>query len=87
MYIHIALVYFSDLYSSQIGQSTVLDDYFLRLKQIVDSDVGYMKSLMETMGMMDTLFASAAQTDTVNNDLLKDSLPMLSPSVSASASL
>ncbi|XP_064618659.1 U3 small nucleolar RNA-associated protein 15 homolog [Lineus longissimus] len=76
-----------DLYSPQIGQSTVLDDYFLRLKLTVDREIGYMKMLMETMGTMDTLFASASQTDTPSDSLMKDSLPMLVPSKSAAVSV
>ncbi|XP_013414421.1 U3 small nucleolar RNA-associated protein 15 homolog [Lingula anatina] len=54
-----------DLYSSQLGQSTVIDETFARLKETVDQEVSYIKQLLEVMGTMDTLFAASVHNQTM----------------------
>ena len=53
----------SDLYAGQVGQSSVLDELLVRLKDTVDHEVNYMKDLMEIMGIMDTILAASQTVD------------------------
>ncbi|KAK3606043.1 hypothetical protein CHS0354_025093 [Potamilus streckersoni] len=52
-----------DLYSDQLGQSSMVDKAVQELKEAVDMEVKYMKTLYEMIGMMDTLFSASAHTD------------------------
>uniref|UniRef100_UPI00398F5BC3 U3 small nucleolar RNA-associated protein 15 homolog n=1 Tax=Pristiophorus japonicus TaxID=55135 RepID=UPI00398F5BC3 len=46
------------IYSSVIGESSVIDQQFLRLQDLVEKEIDYQEELLEVLGMMDTLFAT-----------------------------
>lgn len=81
----------SDIYSPQIGRSSVLDTALHRLRDTVDREVTYAKKLLEVIGELDTLFSASQQfqmslndTETVSVDC-KNELNLL-PSTAAQVS-
>ena len=71
----------SDLYSLRIMESGELGVSLRQLKASVDSEVGYMKQLMEVMGSMDILFSASSQTFVQNSDTNINKLNMSEPSM------
>ena len=49
---------FLDIYLPVIGQSPVVDKKFLILQGLVEKEIDYQQELLETLGMMDMLFAT-----------------------------
>lgn len=60
-----------------------MDDMLLQLKETVDMEVAYMKSLMEVMGTLDTLFAIANRNESTNQNAQKTVSAELTPSATA----
>ena len=56
----------SDLYSQQLGQSSEVDRLLGQLKDTVDQEIDYMKTLYQVMGSLDTLFAASQQAQATN---------------------
>lgn len=48
-----------DIYRSVAGQSPVVDRQLVRLQELVEKEIDYQQDLLEVLGMLDTLFASA----------------------------
>ena len=48
-----------DIYQSTVGQSALVDRQLLRLQELLDKETEYQQELMEVLGMLDVLFASA----------------------------
>lgn len=69
-----------DIYSEQIGQMPNIDELLMRLKGTLDQEVGYMKSLLEVLGTMDTLFAASQHTEVTQH---AHSLTDITPSATA----
>lgn len=44
-----------------IGQSSVVDKKFIVLQGLVEKEIDYQRELLETLGMMDMLFATMTQ--------------------------
>ncbi|XP_052700286.1 U3 small nucleolar RNA-associated protein 15 homolog [Crassostrea angulata] len=71
-----------DLYAEQVGQSPVMDCQLTELRETVEQEVNYMTELSEVMGMLDTVFASAAmKTSTTSSE----TVPVMTPSAVAQA--
>lgn len=47
-----------DIYLPVIGQSSVVDKKFIVLQGLVEKEIDYQRELLETLGMMDMLFAT-----------------------------
>ncbi|GCB75454.1 U3 small nucleolar RNA-associated protein 15 homolog [Scyliorhinus torazame] len=47
-----------DIYSSVIGESSIVDNQFLKLKDLLEKEIDYQEELLEVLGMMDTIFAT-----------------------------
>lgn len=47
-----------DIYLSVAGQSAVVDKQFMRLQEVIEKEIDYQGELLETLGMMDALFAT-----------------------------
>ncbi|XP_007897998.1 U3 small nucleolar RNA-associated protein 15 homolog [Callorhinchus milii] len=47
-----------DIYRSVVGESSVVDNQFLRLQDLIGREIDYQEELLEVLGMMDTLFAT-----------------------------
>ncbi|XP_053549043.1 U3 small nucleolar RNA-associated protein 15 homolog [Bombina bombina] len=47
-----------DIYAPIIGQSSVVDQQFLKLQDLIQKEISYQEELLEVLGMMDTLFAT-----------------------------
>ena len=91
-------VYFKylDLYAEQVGQSHQVSKSLERLKNTVEEELGYMRSLMGLLGTMDTLFSVAESstqsnrgsinTDNTDSHTIteKSSVEQLQPSLTAS---
>lgn len=56
---------FLDIYLPVIGQSPVVDKKFLILQGLVEKEIDYQRELLETLGMMDMLFATMTRKETV----------------------
>lgn len=54
---------FLDIYLPVIGQSPVVDKKFLLLQGLVEKEIDYQKELLETLGMMDMLFATMTRKE------------------------
>lgn len=52
-----------DIYLPVIGQSPVVDKKFMLLQGLVEKEIDYQRELLETLGMMDMLFATMARKD------------------------
>lgn len=48
-----------DIYRSVIGQSPIVDRQVLRLQELLEKEIDYQQELLEVLGMLDTMFASA----------------------------
>ncbi|KAG7278291.1 hypothetical protein CRUP_036368 [Coryphaenoides rupestris] len=48
-----------DIYQSTVGESSLVDRQLLRLQELLDKETEYQQELMEVLGMLDVLFASA----------------------------
>lgn len=48
-----------DIYRSVIGQSPFVDRQLLRLQELLEREIDYQQDLLEVLGMLDTMFASA----------------------------
>ncbi|XP_056457669.1 U3 small nucleolar RNA-associated protein 15 homolog [Gadus chalcogrammus] len=48
-----------DIYQSTVGMSSLVDRQLLRLQELLDKETEYQQELMEVLGMLDVLFASA----------------------------
>lgn len=65
-----------------MGQSPVMDCQLTELRETVEQEVNYMTELSEVMGMLDTVFASAAmKTSTMSSE----TVPVMTPSAVAQA--
>lgn len=49
-----------------IGQSPVVDKKFLLLQGLVEKEIDYQRELLETLGMMDMLFATMTRKESVS---------------------
>ncbi|XP_020366968.1 U3 small nucleolar RNA-associated protein 15 homolog isoform X1 [Rhincodon typus] len=47
-----------DIYSSVIGESSLVDNQFLKLQDLIEKEIDYQEELLEVLGMMDTIFAT-----------------------------
>lgn len=52
-----------DIYLPVIGQSSVVDKKFIVLQGLVEKEIDYQRELLETLGMMDMLFATMTRND------------------------
>lgn len=52
-----------DIYLPVIGQSSVVDKKFIVLQELVEKEIDYQRELLETLGMMDMLFATMTRND------------------------
>ena len=78
------MLIFPDLYSQQLGQSSEVDRLLGQLKETVDQELDYMKTLYQVMGSLDTLFAASQQAQLTNqNSETRSHDPVLQPSVTA----
>lgn len=57
---------FLDIYLPVIGQSPVVDKKFLLLQGLVEKEIDYQKELLETLGMMDMLFATMTRKESTS---------------------
>lgn len=57
---------FVDIYLPVIGQSPVVDKKFIVLQGLVEKEIDYQRELLETLGMMDMLFATMSRNDSVS---------------------
>lgn len=48
-----------DIYQTIIGQSTIVDRQLQRLHELLEREVDLQQSLLEALGMLDTIFSSA----------------------------
>lgn len=48
-----------EIYRSVIGQSPIVDRQVLRLQELLEREIDYQQELLEVLGMLDTMFASA----------------------------
>ncbi|EGW14097.1 U3 small nucleolar RNA-associated protein 15-like [Cricetulus griseus] len=55
-----------DIYLPVIGQSPVVDKKFIVLQGLVEKEIDYQRELLETLGMMDMLFATMSRNDSVS---------------------
>uniref|UniRef100_A0A8C5YD61 U3 small nucleolar RNA-associated protein 15 homolog n=1 Tax=Microcebus murinus TaxID=30608 RepID=A0A8C5YD61_MICMU len=55
-----------DIYLPVIGQSPVVDKKFLVLQGLVEKEIDYQKELLETLGMMDMLFATMRRKESTS---------------------
>ncbi|XP_078252733.1 U3 small nucleolar RNA-associated protein 15 homolog [Rhinoraja longicauda] len=46
------------IYSSVIGESSVIDKQFMKLQELIEREIDYQEELLGVLGMMDTLFAT-----------------------------
>lgn len=46
-----------------IGQSSVVDKKFIVLQGLVEKEIDYQRELLETLGMMDMLFATMTRNN------------------------
>jgi U3 small nucleolar RNA-associated protein 15 len=53
----------SDMYSSALGQSPLIDDLINRLRDKVKQEIKFQKELMQTLASMEMLFAKSAAGD------------------------
>lgn len=49
-----------------IGQSPVVDKKFLLLQGLVEKEIDYQRELLETLGMMDMLFATMTRKESTS---------------------
>lgn len=49
-----------------IGQSPVVDKKFLVLQGLVEKEIDYQRELLETLGMMDMLFATMTRKESTS---------------------
>ncbi|XP_069793234.1 U3 small nucleolar RNA-associated protein 15 homolog [Narcine bancroftii] len=49
-----------DIYSSVIGESSLVDKQFIKLQELIEREIDYQEELLGVLGMMDTLFATMA---------------------------
>ena len=57
---------FLDIYLPVIGQSPVVDKKFLVLQWLVEKEIYYQRELLETLGMMDMLFATMTRKESTS---------------------
>lgn len=57
---------FLDIYLPVIGQSPVVDKKFLVLQGLVEKEIDYQRELLETLGMMDMLFATMTRKESTS---------------------
>uniref|UniRef100_A0A8C5VCI4 U3 small nucleolar RNA-associated protein 15 homolog n=1 Tax=Microcebus murinus TaxID=30608 RepID=A0A8C5VCI4_MICMU len=62
-----------DIYLPVIGQSPVVDKKFLVLQGLVEKEIDYQKELLETLGMMDMLFATMRRKESTSIKTYKNS--------------
>lgn len=55
-----------DIYQPVIGQSPVVDKKFLLLQGLVEKEIDYQRELLETLGMMDMLFATMTRKESTS---------------------
>ncbi|XP_036702601.1 U3 small nucleolar RNA-associated protein 15 homolog isoform X1 [Balaenoptera musculus] len=55
-----------DIYLPVIGQSPVVDKKFLLLQGLVEKEIDYQRELLETLGMMDMLFATMTRKESTS---------------------
>lgn len=48
-----------------IGQSPVVDKKFIVLQGLVEKEIDYQRELLETLGMMDMLFATMTRNESI----------------------
>ncbi|XP_029019692.1 U3 small nucleolar RNA-associated protein 15 homolog [Betta splendens] len=48
-----------DIYQSIIGQSPIVDRQLQRLQELLEKEIDFQQGLLEVLGMLDTMFASA----------------------------
>ncbi|KAM3939577.1 U3 small nucleolar RNA-associated protein 15 homolog [Leptodactylus fuscus] len=66
----------TDIYSTVINQSPVVDKLFLKLQDVLEKEVNYQEELLEVLGMMDTLFATMARKKTtISKETKPTSIP------------
>lgn len=65
-----------------MGQSPVMDCQLTELRETVEQEVNYMTELSEVMGMLDTVFASAAMKTSTKSS---ENVPLITPSAGAQA--
>ncbi|KAF3821754.1 hypothetical protein GH733_009796, partial [Mirounga leonina] len=56
----------SHIYLPVIGQSPVVDKKFLLLQGLVEKEIDYQRELLETLGMMDMLFATMTRKESTS---------------------
>ncbi|XP_074650332.1 U3 small nucleolar RNA-associated protein 15 homolog [Tubulanus polymorphus] len=71
----------TDMYSSQIGHSTIIDDLFLSLQRTISQETLFMKQMMQTLGTMDILFA--ASTSQLSEGMSTMNIDPIAPSENA----
>lgn len=57
---------FLDIYLPVIGQSPLVDKKFLLLQGLVEKEIDYQRELLETLGMMDMLFATMTRKESTS---------------------
>lgn len=57
---------FLDIYLPVVGQSPVVDKKFLLLQGLVEKEIDYQRELLETLGMMDMLFATMTRKESTS---------------------
>ncbi|XP_061477016.1 U3 small nucleolar RNA-associated protein 15 homolog [Rhineura floridana] len=50
-----------DIYMHVVGQSSVIDQQFLKLQNLIEKEIDLQEELLEVLGMMDALFATVAR--------------------------
>ncbi|KAK2488571.1 hypothetical protein MC885_013591 [Smutsia gigantea] len=55
-----------DIYLPVVGQSPVVDKKFLLLQGLVEKEIDYQRELLETLGMMDMLFATMMRKESTS---------------------
>ena len=75
----------ADIYGSELVESAAVAELMLQLKDTIDSEANYMKTMMEIMGSMDTLLTAAEISSTTDQNGHVQSDADLKPSLSATA--
>ena len=52
----------TDMYTPVLGQSPLVDSWFIRLRKKISLEIKFQQELMKTEGMLDMLFTSVALT-------------------------
>ena len=59
---HVNTLLSTEMYTPVLGQSPLVDSWFIRLRKKISLEIKFQRELMKTKGMLDMLFSSVALT-------------------------